>query len=74
MCGIAGFVGEGDREVAERMARALIHRGPDDEGYYFKAGEVGFGFRRLAIIDLKTGNQPIFNEDSTVVVLLNGEI
>ena len=74
MCGIAGFVGEGNREVAERMARALIHRGPDDEGYYFKAGEVVFGFRRLAIIDLKTGNQPIFNEDSTVVVLLNGEI
>ena len=74
MCGIAGFVGEGDREVAERMARALIHRGPDDEGYFILPGEVGFGFRRLAIIDLKTGNQPIFNEDNTVAVMLNGEI
>lgn len=74
MCGIAGFVGKGSREVLGRMAATLVHRGPDDEGFFFVPGEVGFGFRRLAIIDLKTGNQPIFNEDRSVAVMLNGEI
>jgi len=55
------------------MADALQHRGPDDEGYYV-SGQVGFGFRRLSIIDLSTGHQPISNEDGTVWIVFNGEI
>ncbi len=74
MCGITGFVGEGSRENLEAMTRTLIHRGPDDAGYFFEPGRVGFGFRRLAIIDLVAGRQPIVNEDGSVVVMLNGEI
>jgi asparagine synthase (glutamine-hydrolysing) len=60
------------------MTRTLEHRGPDDEGLYvetYDAGtSVGLGFRRLAIIDLETGNQPIANEDGSLRVMLNGEI
>lgn len=74
MCGIAGFTGNGSRETLERMTATLVHRGPDDQGYFFEPGRVGFGFRRLAIIDLATGNQPVFSEDRSIVVLLNGEI
>ncbi len=74
MCGITGFIGDGSRETLERMTSTLIHRGPDDEGYFFQSGRVGLGFRRLAIIDLETGNQPVFNEDRSIAVLLNGEI
>ncbi|MHB9156168.1 MAG: hypothetical protein ACYC5N_10870, partial [Endomicrobiales bacterium] len=55
------------------MADTLRHRGPDDDGYYFSKG-LGFGFRRLSIIDLATGHQPLHNEDRTVWVMLNGEI
>ena len=55
------------------MADAIQHRGPDDEGYYV-SGPVGFGFRRLSIIDLATGHQPICNEDGTVWIVFNGEI
>ena len=55
------------------MADAIQHRGPDDEGYY-RSGPVGFGFRRLSIIDLNTGHQPICNEDGTVWIVFNGEI
>ena len=81
MCGICGIVdmhGNIDREVLARMARAIRHRGPNDEGFYVMpdntAVAVGFGFRRLSIIDLATGNQPISNEDRTVWVVFNGEI
>ncbi len=74
MCGITGFTGSGSRETLDRMTRTLIHRGPDDEGYFFQPGRVALGFRRLAIIDLTTGNQPVFNEDRSVAVLMNGEI
>lgn len=74
MCGITGFIGDGSRETLERMTSTLVHRGPDDEGYFFQSGRVGLGFRRLAIIDLETGNQPVFNEDRSIAVLLNGEI
>jgi asparagine synthase (glutamine-hydrolysing) len=67
-----------DREVLARMAGALRHRGPDDEGFYVAEHEdgvaVGLGFRRLSIIDLDTGNQPISNEDGSVQVVFNGEI
>ncbi len=55
------------------MASTIEHRGPDDEGYY-SSGQVGLGFRRLSIIDLNTGHQPICNEHGTVWVVFNGEI
>ncbi|MGH7557118.1 MAG: asparagine synthase (glutamine-hydrolyzing) [Gemmatimonadota bacterium] len=75
MCGIAGIVdprGVSADEV-RRMADAIAHRGPDDATVHVEDG-VGFGFRRLAIIDLVTGRQPIPNEDGSVQVMLNGEI
>src|SRR6187431_2865691 len=80
MCGICGIVGVDpvDREALARMAHSLRHRGPDDEGFYVAEHErgttVGLGFRRLSIIDLTSGNQPIGNEDGTLQVVLNGEI
>jgi len=55
------------------MCDALVHRGPDDEGYYFEPG-VGLGMRRLSIIDLDTGHQPIHNEDGSIQIVFNGEI
>ena len=78
MCGICGIFHYGADEPIPRalvgaMAASLRHRGPDDEGFHFE-GPIGLGFRRLAIIDLQTGNQPIPNEDSTRWVTLNGEI
>jgi asparagine synthase (glutamine-hydrolysing) len=77
MCGIAGFVvdraREGRREVLRRMTAALRHRGPDDEGAYVD-DHVALGVRRLAVIDLTGGQQPIANEDGTIRVVLNGEI
>lgn len=77
MCGIAGIVernGEAaDAVVLRRMCQTLIHRGPDEEGIY-TVGSVGLGIRRLSIIDLITGHQPIPNEDRTVWVVCNGEI
>ena len=75
MCGICGFVGndKNKKEILREMANRIIHRGPDSEGLYVD-GDYALGFRRLAIIDLKGGNQPLFNEDKTVVVNFNGEI
>jgi len=75
MCGIAGILDpRGVREDdVRRMADVLAHRGPE-EGALHMEPHLGFGFRRLAIIDLETGNQPIPNEDETVWVMLNGEI
>jgi asparagine synthase (glutamine-hydrolysing) len=80
MCGICGIVGPAqvEREVLARMTRSLRHRGPDDEGLltlsYDDGTNVGLGFRRLSIIDLETGNQPIGNEDGSLQAVLNGEI
>ena len=82
MCGIAGILEETrsvDRGALMAMTRTLRHRGPDDEGYHVSAGHgsgprVGLGFRRLSIIDLDTGNQPISNEDGSVWIVFNGEI
>jgi asparagine synthase (glutamine-hydrolysing) len=79
MCGVCGIVerqGPVDREALRRMTAAIRHRGPDDEGFYVaESGTgVGLGFRRLSIIDLVTGNQPISNEDGLVHVVFNGEI
>jgi asparagine synthase (glutamine-hydrolysing) len=77
MCGIAGIASLTERPVREdevrAMCRTMVHRGPDDEGIYLGPG-VGLGMRRLSIIDLATGDQPISNEDGTVWVVFNGEI
>jgi asparagine synthase (glutamine-hydrolysing) len=78
MCGICGQYNFGYREPVERrhieaMTRTLIHRGPDDEGYYIQ-GPIGFGFRRLSIIDLGGGHQPMSDREGTVWVVFNGEI
>ncbi len=75
MCGITGLAGSlrTDRQTLLRMNDALHHRGPDGEGFYWD-DHVGLGMRRLAIIDVEGGNQPIFNEDGTVCVVFNGEI
>src|SRR5262245_26208801 len=78
MCGICGIVNFNatnpvDRELVERMTSAQSHRGPDDAGYFVE-NNVGLGHRRLSIIDLSGGKQPMFNEDGSVVVAFNGEI
>ena len=75
MCGICGKISLDpvQRTEIERMMTALSHRGPDDVGLYVKDG-VGLGHRRLSIIDLGTGKQPIPNEDGSVWVVLNGEV
>lgn len=78
MCGICGkLYFDSEHPVSsgllKRMADTLHHRGPDDEGYYL-SGPVGLGFRRLSIIDLSTGHQPLGNEDGTVWIVFNGEI
>jgi asparagine synthase (glutamine-hydrolysing) len=80
MCGIAGVVGREavDRDALVRMTQVLRHRGPDDEGFFVRGyGDgvgVGLGFRRLSIIDLETGNQPISNESGSLQLVFNGEI
>ena len=77
MCGIAGIVRADnapvDRPLLERMNEAIRHRGPDEDGFYFSDG-VGLAMRRLSIIDLKTGQQPIHNHDRTKWIVYNGEI
>jgi len=77
VCGIAGIVeprGDSiDAGIVHRMCQTIVHRGPDDEGIYAR-GAVGLGMRRLSIIDLAGGHQPIHNEDETVWVVYNGEI
>ncbi|MBV9305084.1 MAG: asparagine synthase (glutamine-hydrolyzing) [Acidobacteriaceae bacterium] len=75
MCGIAGFVGRGGRTDLSAMTEALVHRGPDGEGIFIddKAG-VFLGHRRLAILDIAGGAQPMWNEEGNVCVIFNGEI
>src|SRR6266852_5638665 len=78
MCGICGkFMLDREAYVPEvlvkAMADAITHRGPDDEGFYI-SGQIGLGFRRLSIIDLSGGHQPLSNEDGTVWIVFNGEI
>jgi asparagine synthase (glutamine-hydrolysing) len=77
MCGIVGIVRcdglDVDRAVLTRMADAVLHRGPDDDGFYLN-GPVGLGMRRLSIIDLAGGAQPIHNQDRTAWIVFNGEI
>ena len=80
MCGINGFVQFNDKlkkneieQIIKKMNRSIVNRGPDEEGTYINKN-IGLGIRRLSIIDLKTGNQPIFNEDSSMVIVFNGEL
>ncbi len=83
MCGIAGFVEsqtspspfgpDASRALVHRMCDVIRHRGPDDEGVWVEQG-VALGMRRLSIIDLSTGHQPIHNEDRSVWIVFNGEI
>ena len=75
MCGICGIVDERgvEREALDRMMAALAHRGPDDEGVRL-GPRAGIGHRRLSIIDLDSGRQPISNEDGTLWISFNGEI
>ena len=83
MCGIAGFVAQEAMQdsstVLRAMADAIAHRGPDDEGFYEAAtksgaSRVGLAHRRLSIIDLSAGHQPIGNEDGSIQIVFNGEI
>src|SRR5437868_5356549 len=78
MCGIAGIVNSGggariEAATIRAMCQAIVHRGPDDDGIYVKDG-VGLGMRRLSIIDIAGGHQPVFNEDKTIWIVFNGEI
>lgn len=75
MCGICGYTGGGDdrMELLRRMTARITHRGPDAEGYFLDT-DIAMGFRRLTVIDPKTGDQPIFNEDRSLVLTFNGEI
>jgi asparagine synthase (glutamine-hydrolysing) len=78
MCGIAGWYDlKGrrmpDRNLVRAMSDAISHRGPDGDGYHFEAG-LGLGHRRLAVIDLVTGDQPMHSQDSNIVLIFNGEI
>ncbi|MEK6276637.1 MAG: asparagine synthase (glutamine-hydrolyzing) [Actinomycetota bacterium] len=76
MCGLAGWAGdvEADADALRRMCEVLRHRGPDDEGFLHRPGRAFLGFRRLSVIDLHTGNQPILSEDGSIAVTCNGEI
>jgi asparagine synthase (glutamine-hydrolysing) len=78
MCGLVGFSDmrserTPERELLRRMTDKLVHRGPDAAGH-FVDHSVALGFRRLSIIDLESGNQPIYNEDGSLVLMCNGEI
>ncbi len=81
MCGITGWANldsrtpppDGARDLLHSMCERMVHRGPDSEGLFVTTG-AALGMRRLAIIDLVTGEQPVFNEDKSVAVILNGEI
>ena len=73
MCGIAGFAGLSDGPLLKAMSASLAHRGPDDANEFI-SDHVSLAYRRLAIIDREGGNQPIFNEDRTKVIVYNGEV
>ena len=76
MCGIAGFSGNIDgnkNEILKKMTDKIAHRGPDQEGFYIN-DDVALGFRRLSIIDLNNGSQPMFNENKDITIVFNGEI
>ena len=80
MCGFIGFTGqlENREAILRKMADRIAHRGPDMEGFHISgegaADSIALGFRRLSIIDLADGAQPMYNEDGTGVVVYNGEV
>src|SRR5215470_11138238 len=74
MCGICGYAGfERNERLLRRMTNVMAHRGPDDEGF-FLGDDIGLGMRRLSIIDIAGGQQPIMNEDGSLCIIFNGEI
>ena len=75
MCGFVGFVDKAQKkqDIIKNMADIIVHRGPDSDGYYV-GDDCALGFRRLSIIDLAGGSQPIYNEDNTKAIIFNGEI
>jgi asparagine synthase (glutamine-hydrolysing) len=73
MCGICGIVGSEEKEVLRKMSDTIVHRGPDDHGFYIDES-ISLANRRLSIIDLSTGHQPIHNEDETIWITFNGEV
>src|SRR2546421_8723566 len=77
MCGITGFINADgrlvNRSILERMNRAIVHRGPDEDGFYIHEN-VGLAMRRLSIIDLASGQQPIYTQERTKAIVFNGEI
>src|SRR3982751_5619509 len=80
MCGIAGFISPNDQlpltereALLDKMCRVITHRGPDEQGMVV-AGRAALGMRRLSIIDLKSGQQPIYSEDGNLAIVFNGEI
>src|SRR3989344_3721127 len=73
MCGITGFVGLNDDALLKKMCNVIKHRGPNDWGTYTDKN-IGLGIRRLSIIDIKGGHQPVHNEDRTIWIVFNGEI
>jgi asparagine synthase (glutamine-hydrolysing) len=75
MCGIVGIAGQQDREWIRRMNSSIVHRGPDDQGEYFSPeSSVSMAMRRLSIIDLESGHQPMPNKDRSIWIVFNGEI
>ncbi len=73
MCGICGFTGRKNEVALKSMSDAIFHRGPDEDGFYSN-GKINLGIRRLSIIDVETGHQPVHNEDKSIWVVFNGEI
>ena len=75
MCGITGYIGKdkNKKKIIKKMNDRIIHRGPDNEGTYIDE-YLALGHRRLSIIDLKSGNQPIYNEDKSILIIYNGEV
>jgi asparagine synthase (glutamine-hydrolysing) len=75
MCGFVGFTGILEKRdyILKKMMTRIIHRGPDSEGEYF-SDDIALGFRRLSIIDLDKGSQPMYNEDGSIVIVYNGEV
>ncbi|MBU1627112.1 asparagine synthase (glutamine-hydrolyzing), partial [bacterium] len=75
MCGICGTIGFESFEYTRRMMDVMVHRGPDEEGHFIDDNrKISLGIRRLSIIDTKTGSQPLFNEDKSIILVINGEI
>ena len=75
MCGIAGIIGRSEtpKEALDEMLNRIVHRGPDDSGTYVDA-DIALGMRRLSIIDVEGGKQPISSEDGSLIIVFNGEI